>query len=404
MLKLGEKIISDIYLGDKKIAKVFWGDKLVYQAGKPIFLDYIVFDGNSYIDTLFKPNPHTTRTVLDCMLLDNTSSGGQGIFGSRPTSLSSINSMNIWFNTSDAPKKLRLDCTGDGRIKSDIIDITQRLLIDCLDKDVTVNGVTYSSTVDKSNTTYLNYSIYLGNFNNVGKPYTKGCKMYVYGFTIYDNGVLIQDLRPCIDPKGNVCFYDMVTKKYFYNQGTGTLKAGGRFVKSILFDGASYIDTGIAKQGTWKIGAKCTEPTNLRNIIGVGGFGGQYCASTASGKWGLGPNHTINVLSSKYTDLIIDFIFTDTDTTATLTADGLSITRSTANRSSASFKLGLNDGNTIKHFIGEVGYVAYYDVDSNLNLDLRPYVNENGVACFKDMVTGKLFYNKGTGTLGYTEK
>lgn len=45
MLKLGEKIISDIYLGDKKIAKVFWGDKLVYQANKPIFLDYISFDG-----------------------------------------------------------------------------------------------------------------------------------------------------------------------------------------------------------------------------------------------------------------------------------------------------------------------------------------------------------------------
>ena len=36
MLKLGEKIISDIYLGDKKIAKVFLGDKLVYQANKPI--------------------------------------------------------------------------------------------------------------------------------------------------------------------------------------------------------------------------------------------------------------------------------------------------------------------------------------------------------------------------------
>lgn len=224
MLKLGDKTIGKLYVGNKPIYKAYWGDKLIYQASKPVFLDYVIFDGNSWIDTLFKPHPHTTRTVLDCMLLDNTSSGGQGVFGSRPASVSSINSMNIWFNTSDAPKTLRLDCTGNYQItKPDAIDITQRLLIDCLDKDATINGVTYSSTVDKSNTTYLNYSMYLGNFNNVGKPYTKGCKMNVYGFAIYDNGVLIQDLRPCIDPKGTVCMYDMVTKKYFYNQGTGTL-------------------------------------------------------------------------------------------------------------------------------------------------------------------------------------
>jgi hypothetical protein len=98
------------------------------------------------------------------------------------------------------------------------------LLIDCLDKDVTINGVTYSSTVDKSNTTYLNYSMYLGNFNNVGTPYTKGCKMNVYGFTIYDNGVLFQDLRPYVDENGTPCFKDVVTGKLFYNQGTGVLE------------------------------------------------------------------------------------------------------------------------------------------------------------------------------------
>jgi hypothetical protein len=36
--------------------------------------------------------------------------------------------------------------------------------------------------------------------------------------------------------------------------------------------------------------------------------------------------------------------------------------------------------------------------------DLRPYVDSDGVACFKDIVTGELFYNQGTGTLGYTEE
>lgn len=223
MLKFGDKVISNLYFNDKRISKAYIGSKLVYKEREPIFVDYIEFDGNSYIDTLFKPNPYTTRTVLDCMLLDNTSSGGQGIFGSRPTSASSTNSMNIWFNTSDAPKVLRLDCTGNYQIRTDIIDITQRLLIDCLDKDVSVNGVTYSSTIDKSNAGYLTYSMYLGNFNNAGTPYTKGCKMKVYRFTIYDNGVLIQDLRPYLDEDGIPCLYDLVTNVKFYNKGTGTL-------------------------------------------------------------------------------------------------------------------------------------------------------------------------------------
>ena len=224
MLKLGDKIISKLYLGGKAISKAYLGDNLVYKKAGGRFVESIVFDGDSYIDTLFKPHPYTTRTVLDCMLLDDTSSGGQGIFGARPTTVSSINSMNIWFNTSDAPKTLRLDCTGNYQVtKPDNIDIAQRLLIDCLDKDVTINGITYSSTVDKSNATYLDYSMYLGNFNNAGTPYTKGCKMNVYGFTIYDNGVLFQDLRPYVDENGVACFYDMITNVKFYNKGTGTL-------------------------------------------------------------------------------------------------------------------------------------------------------------------------------------
>lgn len=187
------------------------------------FVESIVFDGASYIDTLFKPNPRTTRTVLDCMLLDDTSAGGQGVFGARPTPTGSINSVNIWFNTADSQKCFRFDCTGNTQVRSNIIDITQRLNIDCLDKNATVNGVTYSSVVNKSNTTYLAYSMYLGNFNNAGNPYTKGCKMNCYRFAIYDDGTLAHDFRPYVDGDGVACFKDVVTDTLFYNKGTGTL-------------------------------------------------------------------------------------------------------------------------------------------------------------------------------------
>ena len=376
-------------------------------AGNKInFVDYITFDGDSYIDTLFKPNPHTTRTVLDCMLLDDTSSGGQGIFGARPTTVSSINSMNIWFNTSDAPKTLRLDCTGNYQVtKPDNIDIAQRLLIDCLDKDVTINGITYSSTVDKSNATYLTYSMYLGNFNNVGKPYTKGCKMNVYRFTIYDNGKLAQDLKPCVVNEV-ACFYDMVTGKLFTNIGTGTLKPSGRFVQSILFDGASWINTGIVQQTCTVETTIRFEENGTRQLMGFGSSTAQY--------WGKPANSVIieslsgsNVTDK--TDVIIEYNCDDlTAPTIVRNADGKTSAVST----------GKTVG-TMPYIIGALvwgnsattnGYHCTCEVWKNkiiingvLIQDLRPYVDEDGIPCFYDTVTNVKFYNEGTGTLSYTE-
>ena len=55
------------------------------------------------------------------------------------------------------------------------------------------------------------------------------------------------------------------------------------------------------------------------------------------------------------------------------------------------------------YMTGEVWSNKTY-INGELIQDLCPYVDENNVACFKDVVTGNLFYNQGTGTLGYTEE
>lgn len=44
----------------------------------------------------------------------------------------------------------------------------------------------------------------------------------LYYCQILDNGVLVRDFRPALDSNGVACLYDKVTKKYFYNSGTGT--------------------------------------------------------------------------------------------------------------------------------------------------------------------------------------
>lgn len=38
---------------------------------------------------------------------------------------------------------------------------------------------------------------------------------------LYDNGILIRNFVPCLDKSGVPCMYDMVSRKPFYNQGTG---------------------------------------------------------------------------------------------------------------------------------------------------------------------------------------
>lgn len=43
----------------------------------------------------------------------------------------------------------------------------------------------------------------------------------VFKSDIYINGVLAQKLRPALDPNGRPCMYDFVSKRPFYNDGSG---------------------------------------------------------------------------------------------------------------------------------------------------------------------------------------
>lgn len=43
----------------------------------------------------------------------------------------------------------------------------------------------------------------------------------VFKSDMYENDVLIQKLRPALDPNGRPCMYDFVSKRPFYNDGAG---------------------------------------------------------------------------------------------------------------------------------------------------------------------------------------
>ena len=50
----------------------------------------------------------------------------------------------------------------------------------------------------------------------------------VSAFDTWDGGVLATSLRPCIDPQGIVCFYDLVSETYQYSV------SGGTFIQSVV--------------------------------------------------------------------------------------------------------------------------------------------------------------------------
>lgn len=221
MLKLGEKIISKLYLGDKKISKVFLGDKLVYQGGKPIFLDYIITDGNSYIDTEYCPNENT-YIEYTCELTEMPTQPFQGLYGSRKGTATFEYSI---FARSYGHFRLDFGRYFEPTPIYQLAENTKYTFKAGLG-EIYINDELVKSYIPKVGQSP--YSMYLGNFNQAGSPYTNGTPQRIYPCKIWENNVLVIDLRPCINHKGVVCMYDMVTNKYFYNQGTGEFIAGNK--------------------------------------------------------------------------------------------------------------------------------------------------------------------------------
>ena len=355
------------------------------------FIDYVTTDGNSYIDTEYCPNENT-YIEYTFEIVKAPPQAWNGLFGSRQDT--AYYAYNIFCRNS---LSLRLDY-GRYEEASYQTSLNTKYTMKAGLGEIYINDELVKSYTPQLQGTSP-YPMYLGNFNNKGTPYATGTAQKIYPCKIKENNVLVRDLRPCVS-NGVVGFYDMVTGKIFTNAGTGELKASPRFVTSILFDGACVVDTGISHQD-------CTiecdirfEETGKRQLMGFGSGTGQY--------WGAGATGIFDYMSgtNALDRTFVTLDFNTTDITVTVNADG--VTRLSSKGGQIT---------TLKYRIGAaptgVSSNAYWCtceiwsnkayVNGELIQDLRPYVDENNVACFKDLVTGDLFYNQGTGTLGYTE-
>ena len=216
-------------------------------------VQYIQSTGTQWINTGFKPNQNT-RAALTVDAKPSTA--GEWLFGARNGNtdrtfgLLSFNSRyrSDYNNSTDEYSTV----TPSGKFEVD------------KDKNVTKFNGTVGVTA-KFGSFQCTYPMFLFANNNAGTAAGFGSfKLYVC--KLFDNGNLIRDFVPCIDPTGAVGLYDLVDGKFYGNAGTGvflagplkaTLPEGYTQLEYIQSSGAQWIDTGFTPDQDTRIIYDC---------------------------------------------------------------------------------------------------------------------------------------------------
>ena len=229
-------------------------------------VEYLQSSGTQYIDTGYKPNNTTEYEIVGYM-------NPSGVFGvsrwSGEPTYDTFGAHSITANPLDYY----------GRYSSNkYLNLPSSVFSKQIVWKHTSTNISIKNVID--GTSYVNqnivtdvfqstYNLWIFGFNNMGTILSRsvGCKINT--FKIWDNGVLIRDFIPCIDPLGVACMYDLVGKKPYYNQGTGTFTTGRKIipVEYIESTGTQYIDTGVREDTTCVINMQATQSTNTTQVF-----------------------------------------------------------------------------------------------------------------------------------------
>lgn len=172
-------------------------------------LDYIETTGTQYIDTGFQPN-QDSRMVCECLYY-----GGVGVCGAR--NAVSNNNFSI---------RIIYDCWqfghGDGVYSTGFAaDCTGWHIHDLNSNQYYLDGTLIGEA--EYEVFQCSYPIAIGAIRAGSVYYGNGryrsCK-------VYDNGTLVRDMIPCIDPEGNIGMFDTVNAVFHGNAGSGEFVAG----------------------------------------------------------------------------------------------------------------------------------------------------------------------------------
>ena len=395
MLKLGNKIINNLYLGDKKIAKAYLGNKLVHEP-PPIFVEYLQSNGNEWIDTLV---PHQNGITITATI--------QGL-GDKGMIMSFYQD---WQGSCVVDTGEAIQLSNNNRLSvssRDVNTIINKYEGENGNRTITLQCGDEIVSLYRGDRDYEPYTcvLFMGQFWAVPESYWKG---RLYSFKAELNGVLIKDLRPCLHPITlRPAMYDMVTHKYFYNQGSGEFSYP-KFVEYLESTGTQWILTDFypALDDEFVV--------DLQHITeySYGGdrmfFGIQQVDNTKASVF-------VEQYSSTY-NWYVRYGTSSSKSKASLEAERTDRFTITLNKSTFTTSFGTQitlNGNielnetplTVYNQVSASGanrcsklkiWSFYVLRNGEKVLDLKPCLDADGVPCMYDIVTKKHFYNAGTG-------
>lgn len=179
-------------------------------------LAWIESSGTQYVDTGFKPDQNT-RVVMDAQSVV----AGAIYWGCRASSSSTDSKAFVVLGLSAGG--VRSDYFGSTKSLTGVV-ATSRITLDQNKNAFTAGG---SSATHTATTNASSLDLYLCAINQAGSATTiSGKGIRIYSCQVYDNGTLIRDYVPCINPDGVVGLFDVVNKKFYGNAGTGVFVAG----------------------------------------------------------------------------------------------------------------------------------------------------------------------------------
>ena len=221
-------------------------------------LAYIQSSGTQYINTGFNPN-QDTRAIIDVQTVAASNTDNQ-ILSCRSTANGPYWIMQVHKgNTAIWRTRYASQSTQDF---STNLNVFQRTVID-KNKNIT--------TIGKETKTfnYVQFSIpypltlfarLTGN-TGVVEAYSS---VRLYSCKLYNDGQIVRDFVPCLNPQGAAGLYDLIGNQFYANSGTGTfsygyipghLPEGFQEVTYIQSSGTQYIDTNvIPNQNTRLVG------------------------------------------------------------------------------------------------------------------------------------------------------
>ena len=186
-------------------------------------VNYLQSSGKQWIEMGVAPNQNT-KAVLKIKINNFNGPDGASLIGSRTDG----NSNDQFFTYLDGAGGGRFLFRMDGQTEA----ISWKGLTTNEIYTVTLSGTEMKAELEDGATVFSR-TFSVSDFESTvtmalfkSKPLDNGFRGRIYSCKHYSGDELIQDFVPCLDTGGVPCMFDLVSRKSFYNKGTGSFTWG----------------------------------------------------------------------------------------------------------------------------------------------------------------------------------